>query len=423
MKRIILLTGLLSMVVLLNAADRYIWLHGLEGEKGSNTWDIYRKIFSPDNGYILEYTSDNSIENIARNLYTTQIKPLDTGSSIVVIGHSMGGLVARSLPKYSSNISGVIAVGAANNGSTLLKNTLSGVVYDYFTEAIKEANSAIDASLWSGIFSGYPVTTLAAPLILPITVFKNKTVNSTLNVLKQVLNSGIGIYKLGHPCVRDMVPGSSYLSTLNSVNSAVPTLNIYGAEDHWQVLRALGSLSKVEEVKNPVNIDTSYDKSYFPAVQSGLAFIYQIQTTHNLVYNALGLAAVLMPWIWVTRELVLKARFNWDAMYRYLESGIHTDLAGALGAVQYQLGTYCVPKGVSLTTLSCKSAYLPYVTENDGILSRKDVVLPSNSQRPVFNIKVTGVNHQEMGNHAAMRKLFQDIINFKTYGNVFAKKL
>jgi len=404
------------------ATSRFIWLHGMEGEHGLNTWDIYNAMFTNNQGYVFEYTSDKTIGNIAKGLYGEKIKAIDdeTGS-LVLVGHSMGGLVARSLLPHSPRIKGVITVGTANNGSALLGKTVNGTVYDYFSNAIKKANAAIDASLYSGIFSGAPVTTLAAPLLIPVNVFKTKTVNTTLFSLKQVMQNAIGIYKFGHPCLSEMIPGSAYLTNLNKTETVVPHLNIYGAEDHWQVIRALGSLSKVDAVKNPANTDRAYDQEYFPSIQAGLAFIYEIQTKHNLVYNALGVAAVFMPWIWITRELVLKARFNWDEMYRYLETGIHTDLAGMLGATQYKLQDYCYPTGIDLSKLTCKSAYLPVVTENDGILSRSDIVLPSLAKRPVYNIRVAGVNHQEMGNHIAMRKLLDAVINQKTYGNAFGK--
>ncbi|MDX9747587.1 MAG: hypothetical protein RBT57_03705 [Paludibacter sp.] len=420
MKTKIILYLLISQFASVMATARFVWLHGLEGEHGLNTWDIYSSMFTNNQGYVFEYTSDKTIGAIAQDLYGKQIKGIDDATgSLVVVGHSMGGLVARSLLPHSPRIKGIITVGAANNGSTLLANTVNGSVYDYFSYAIKKANAAIDASLYSGIFSGAPVTTLAAPLLIPVNVFKTRTMNSTLFALKQLIQNAIGIYKFGHPCVNEMIPGSAYLTALNSTETRVPHLNIFGAEDHWQVIRALGSLSKVDAVKNPVNTDRSYDQEYFPSIQAGLAFIYEIQTKHNLVYNALGVAAVFMPWIWITRELVLNARFNWDEMYRYLETGIHADLAGILGARQYKLQNYCYPIGIDLSKLTCTTAYLPVVTENDGILSRSDVVLPSLANRPVYNIRVAGVNHQEMGNHIAIRRLLDAVINQKTYGNAF----
>lgn len=421
MKKIISLNLMLLFGLVSFSADRYIWLHGLEGEPGLNTWDIYSAMFTPGIGYVPEYQSDQSIVNIAADLYKNQIQAIDTEGSMVVIGHSMGGLVARSLLDQTETISGIITVASANSGSGLLQSVFNGRVYNFFANTVTMANSAIDASLWSGLFSGAPLTTLAAPLVVPVTIFKNRTVNSTLFLLKHAMNAGVGIYQFGHPCVRDMLPGSAFLNQLNSSNHEVPIINVYGAEDHWQVVRALGSLSKVDFVKNPINTDVSYDKEYFPALQSGMAYVYQIQNAHNLVYSALGVAAIFMPWIWITRELVMKARYNWDAMYRYLETGIHTDLAGVMGATTYKLQSYCVPQGFDLSRLTCSTKYLPVVTENDGILSRKDVAIPTGIKQPVFNIRVQGVNHQEMGNHSSVRRLFNEIINQKIYGEAFAK--
>ena len=68
MKKFKLVFIMLIVSFTAHSADRYIWLHGLEGEHGLNTWDIYNGMFTPDNGYVLEYKSDRSIVGIAANL-------------------------------------------------------------------------------------------------------------------------------------------------------------------------------------------------------------------------------------------------------------------------------------------------------------------------------------------------------------------
>lgn len=403
------------------STNKYIWLHGLEGEKGPYTWDIYQQELTGINGYIYKYPSNNSITEIASTLYVNYLKPIEKHDSFILIGYSMGGLVARSMQRLSPNVKAIITVGTPNSGSTLLQNTLNRKMYDFFSNAIKNANKAIDVSLGSDIFSGISVTTLAAPIILPVSIFKNITLNNTLQGLKITYQSGIGIYALSHPCIRDMLPESKYLRDLNSINTTVPHINIYGSEKNWQVVRAMGSLSKISELKNPTNIDKSYDQEFIPKIQAGLAFIYQIQLAHNLVYTALGVPAIFMPWIWMTRELVLTARLEWDALSRYLDVGMHADFAKNMGAIEYRLQNYCVPLGVDLRKLSCKQMYLPYILENDGILSKKDVVSSLQTGNITYHVRVVGVNHQEMGNHIEMRKLLDGIINLKTHGDVFAK--
>jgi hypothetical protein len=333
----------------------------------------------------------------------------------------MGGLVARSLTGLSPKIKGIITVGTPNSGSVLLKNTLRGKTYDFFHQAIRMASGAVDNSLLSGIFSGFPITTIAAPIVIPITIFKNSTRDGVLTSLKIALQTGMGIYALSHPCIRDMLPGSALLQHLNTKTDTVPHINIYGAEDNWQVIRAIGSLSKINDVKNPQYRDQSFDQEYVPKMQAGLVFISQIQQTHNLVYKALAVPAIFMPWIWLTRELVLKARLEWDALYRYLDVGMHADFASNMEAVEYRLQDYCIPTGIDLQKLSCKKSYLPFILENDGILSRQDVISGMEGKENIYNVRVPGVNHQEMGNHIEMRKLLEEIIINKKYGSAFSR--
>ncbi|MEA4975268.1 MAG: hypothetical protein VB046_05985 [Paludibacter sp.] len=420
MKNIILIVCfILSMTAF--TQKKIIWLHGLEGAKGPNTWDIYQQYLTATNGFIIEYSSDNTIAGIANRIYQNDIKPIEFDNDLVVIAHSMGGLVARSLTGLSPKIKGIITVGTPNSGSVLLINTLRGKTYDFFHQAIRMASGAVDNSLLSGIFSGFPITTIAAPIVIPITIFKNSTRDGVLTSLKIALQTGMGIYALSHPCIRDMLPGSALLQHLNTKTDTVPHINIYGSEDNWQVIRAIGSLSKINDVKNPQYRDQSFDQEYVPKMQAGLVFISQIQQTHNLVYKALAVPAIFMPWIWLTRELVLKARLEWDALYRYLDVGMHADFASNMEAVEYRLQDYCIPTGIDLQKLSCKKSYLPFILENDGILSRQDVISGMEGKENIYNVRVPGVNHQEMGNHIEMRKLLEEIIINKKYGSAFSR--
>lgn len=56
---------------------KFIWLHGLEGEKGPNTWDIYQPYLTATNGFVIEYPSNNTIAGIANRLYLNDIKALE----------------------------------------------------------------------------------------------------------------------------------------------------------------------------------------------------------------------------------------------------------------------------------------------------------------------------------------------------------
>jgi hypothetical protein len=173
---------------------------------------------------------------------------------------------------------------------------------------------------------------------------------------------------------------------------------------------------------------------------SALSITNQIQTAHNDVYNALVYPAIVMPWIWATRELVLNARYDWDGVYRYLETDMHNNFAGMVGANSYELRSYCTQQWVTDNPMLmkgadkmiaptgsnnghwetvCHTSYVPVTLEHDGILTSKAVIVPESKGVKIVNKRVPGVNHQEMGNHLRMKELFNEIYNGTTYDQVF----
>lgn len=418
MKKIILFVLLFSCFMA-SAASRFVWLHGIQGHEGTNTWDIYQKKYTPQNGYIYRYLSDKSIPDIAKGLYNDKMKSIESGNQIILVGHSMGGLVARSLQKLSPSVKGMITVGTSHFGAKLLQNTSRGYTFDVFKNAVNMANDAITKSTRGLLMATLPVSVVAVPLALPINIVKNKVVAGSLKALSGTINLALNVYKSGHPCANDLVPGSEYIKTLNNSPINVPLINVYGAEDNWQVVRALGTLSRVNDVKNPVNIDKSFDMEYVNGVISALAFINQVKNAHDVVYKALAYPAVYLPWIWGTREFVLQAKSNWDVLYNYVNEGMHADLLSCMGAVEYRRTTYCSYTLNSPTLKICNTKFVPFQIENDGILSKNDVLLPSNAGNEIYQVRVPGVNHQEMGNQIEVRKFFDNALKKGIYGKVF----
>jgi len=408
-----IMLGCLFLVVTAFAQKKYIWLRGLESENCLNSPEVYQQSLTASNGYVIDYKLNNTISGIASKIYHDSIKPVEHENEFVVIGFGMGGLIARSLQFYSPKIKAIITIGTPNAGSVWLKNTLSGKTYDYFSKAISMITQAVDYSLYSGVFNDVSIATLAAPIALPISIFKNTTVTGTLNELKLAWQTGMSVYALNHPCIRDMLPGSAFLT--------VPHINIYGAEDYWQVLRVVGSLSNNAKLNNQQRSDKGCDQKYITQMQAGLAFVSQIQHAHHLVYNVLSIASCTNPRIWLTRELVHNASLEWDVVHRYLDVGMHADFARSMGAVEYWLLDFCILTGIDMQKLTCKKTYFPYKLDNDGIFSRQDVVSGINTSNRTQHVKVMGVNNQEMGNHIKMKKLLEDIINNSKYGNEFGK--
>lgn len=410
---------LLFTVVAAGNASGVVWLHGLQGHEGSNTWDIYQKKYTPQNGYIFRYLSDKSIPEIAKGLYNEKLKSMTTVDPVILVGHSMGGLVARSLQKLSPNVKGLITVGTPHLGAAFLKNTVSGGTFNVFETAVQMANNAINKSTAGLLMATMPVSVVAIPLVLPLNVVKNKLISGSLKSLSNAIVVALSAYKLGYPCVNDLMPGSEYIRSINKTAVEIPFINVYGVEDNWQVVRALGTLSKVNDVKNPANLDKSFDMEYVEGVMSALAMINQVKNAHDIVYNALVYPAAYLPWIWSTREFVLQAKSSWDQLYNYINEGMHNDLLSNMGAIEYRKTTFCTYSMNAPAEKTCYTKYVPFQIENDGILSKNDVLLPATVGREMYNVRLPGVNHQEMGNQIEVRKFFDNALKKGMYGKVF----
>jgi len=430
---------LLLIVIGANAQKKVVWLHGLQGDQTPSTWDMYKTYFTPSNGEVIKYPSVfNSIKSAANDLTNTKINPAN--QDIILVGHSMGGLVSRSILQNNSKVKGLISAGSPNQGSSLISNAISGNVFNVFEIGVNKSSTAIDKSLTAAVFCAPPVSTIAAPIALGISTFKN-IVLVGLTAAKGLLGFGISIYSTITPCTQDLLPTSTYIKESQNQYINVPYINVYGAEDYWQVVRIAGAFLNMSKVKDPVNIDVSYDEAYFPTMYSALSVTNQIQTAHNDVYQALIYPAIVMPWIWATRELVLSARHDWDGVYRYLETDMHNNFAGMVGANSYELRTYYVEvwvvddpnqllvKGFNKIAAPdptkghwetvARTSYVPITLEHDGILTSKAVIVPESKGVKIFNKRVPGVNHQEMGNNIEMRKLFDVIYKTDTYDKVF----
>ncbi|MDD3079975.1 MAG: hypothetical protein PHH37_12865 [Paludibacter sp.] len=304
----------ISLVVLLiaittNAQKKVVWLHGLQGDQTPSTWDMYKAYFTPSNGEVVKYTSIfNSIKSAANALTNTKINPAN--QDLILVGHSMGGLVSRSILQNNTKVKGIISAGSPNQGSQLIANAMSGKVFNVFETGINKSSKAIDKSLTAAVFCAPPVSIIAAPIALRILIFKNVALIG-LGVVKSGLQEAITIYSTITPCTQDLLSNSTYIKESQNQYINVPYINIYGAEDYWQVVRIAGSFLNMDKVKKMENVDKSYDETYFPTMRSALSIINLIQIAHNDVYKALFYPAILQPWIWATRELVLNARYDW----------------------------------------------------------------------------------------------------------------
>jgi hypothetical protein len=97
-----------------------------------------------------------------------------------------------------------------------------------------------------------------------------------------------------------MCSNSSFVGSLNSDSPTVLILSIYGAEDTWPLLRLLATLNGEQS-----------ETQYFSYVYQADNIIGQACSIHDAVYDALKWPAIIMPWIWATRELLTSSKSKW----------------------------------------------------------------------------------------------------------------
>jgi hypothetical protein len=120
-----------------------------------------------------------------------------------------------------------------------------------------------------------------------------------------------------------------------------------------------------------------------------------------------------------TKELVRQARYNWDGLYKYIQTDMHNEISKYNGSYQYEPRTY---RYTILGRTYTMTSYVPVVRENDGMNCDKTVMLPESmagSGGKIINVRALHVNHMEMGNHENMRKIFEKAYSSDEYGQIF----
>ena len=222
MKKIYILIAFTLFIIPIYA-NNYLWLHGL-GDN-ANCWKIYDEAFTSGIGTRVGYSSALSIPSIGTDVWGTKYN-YDTGaweylpskSNVILIGHSLGGLVAREIEaKGSSNIKGIITIGTPHQGAPIEAQLANGgvrqlfsKVYDKITTSVSGTLSCISAALFS-----LPVSagTFAGALDLA-NFFKDPALDGLMGSMAD------GSQLSEH----DMQPGSVYMNTVATRKVKVPIL-------------------------------------------------------------------------------------------------------------------------------------------------------------------------------------------------------
>lgn len=202
------------------------YIHGFRGSP--DNWyyaqNVFNQEFAPIHTTNRQYASLNSINFIA-GIEGEDLVPFD---NTVVIGYSMGGIVAREIKRQqgaNSKVKALISVGSPHTGATIVNGVEN--LYDII-------NLWFDDLAADWIAYAYPyddaVRMVRYYFLGPITdiIWAN---------VKERFFDQIGI---NSAAAQDMKPNSSFMNTLNSnptVTLPSATYAVYGQEDWYSYVR------------------------------------------------------------------------------------------------------------------------------------------------------------------------------------------
>jgi len=275
------ITGILIIAILwmfsrpsLAQEQNSTFVHGLFGGKSSlqKVADELKTDFRI-NPRRISYSSQNSIPTIASENHS-QIQ-----NDAVVVAHSMGGLVSRSMVDQfgTSKIDALITSGSPHNGVRAAISVQQGVVGPLLSH-------------WGGdIAAGW--------LALGQSSIAETVVNNVLGGFQNWINSTVES-KFDEPSVDDMRPTDSFLDNLNNnFDGTTPsaTYAITGLEDwnsHWRLFGAFDD----DREGNIIKVVNAY-KYFYLSASFSLGFVAQY---FFHLYNETG------KWIYYDKYLFFK---------------------------------------------------------------------------------------------------------------------
>ncbi len=217
------------------------YFHGFND--GNSAWSyaeaLFMEEFNANHSVNKSYDGKIAINSAASSYYNTLV-PYD---NTVVIGHSMGGVVAREMirqkGKNNSRIKALITVGSPHKGAPIAKNARA---YNNISKLMRNWTSDL-LNPWLAIIPYANAFNIAFQFLFPIADFVYDYFDPA---------------NIQSPAAIDLIPNSSFMQTLNS--NPVATLpdavyTIYGHEDwysHWRLADCFNN-NKQPETGNYVN--------------------------------------------------------------------------------------------------------------------------------------------------------------------------
>lgn len=414
------------------------WIHGLYED--ALFWKDFCEEVTPNNGTCLEYDSDHpgGAAGIAAELN----KLISDEKEAILIGHSAGGLIARSIMQMNSNVTAVITVGTPNKGAGIVASVRSEGYMSIVNQILNNANSALDNAesalneaqqflflQWSEVIRNF-INEAAYVRVLNkmIDDFDRSTISKWVD---ENYNS---------PLFYDMDSNSNYLRTLNSypLKSGQKLYCIDGQEDKGQLYRLLGTAANMDRIKGSGSRAT-YDTELTQSGGAVYELLAYIQEGIDICY--MGHDEIEKRWTWGhigrASDLLVSAAHDLEYLRDYLDTYIHSDWSDEIGAYHYEQELVTIPippiigggsteldpggnTGGGLGTFNPGISTGGYTQEwrtikvsdpHDGLIG-----LTASSTRDTdgydgYRTDVAGVNHMEMGSHQAMLDVIEEAFN------------
>ena len=410
------------------------WIHGLYED--ALFWKDFCEEITPDNGICLEYDSDHpgGAAGIAAELN----RLISDDKEAVLIGHSAGGLIARSIMNMNSNVTAVITVGTPNKGAGIVASVRSEGYMSIVNQILNNTNSALD-NVEHGLdeaqqFLFWQVSDKLREAVNDAAIIR--VLNDILDDFDKGTISAWVDENYNSPLFYDMDSNSTYLSTLNSysLKSGQKLYCIDGQEDNGQLYRLLGTAANMDRIK-----DSGSRMTYDTELTENGGAVYELLAYIQEGIDACNSARDQIWWhlghIGNAYEAFGSAIHNLEYLRDYLDTYIHSDWSDEIGAYHYELQLVTIPTiGGSGGLISGgtdsgnKGGYnsgngggtnvevgVEYTQEwrtikvsdpHDGLIG-----LATSSTRDTdgYRTDVAGVNHMEMGSHQTMLDAIKEI--------------
>ena len=398
---------LICIIFNTNSANKYVWLHGLNDD--SNCWSIYQKAFTPTNAKKLYYDSESGIEQMSSDLWSNYSMQKWEPNNIL-IGHSMGGLIARELEyNHPGAIKGIITIGTPHQGASVMKELHNGGATNLTVKVANKALNSVQASVTAICY-----TIPGVGFVLPATI------NSGISGLYKYVGlpyfngtiNGIIARSYHTQCSVDMIPGSDYMKKIDDRKVNVPILTFACQEDRWQLAR-LGyctSYNSDLQTNENANNDGNFDMGGYNQLKSVNGTFKTVGGVHAGISLACAVGGFWCPYFWAASAAHASASTKWYSTANYIDDGLDLDHAILLGSshVERIKHRFLFIKWYDHVTVA---------DPHDGVVSVSSQQLDKSKGTNVIwaNTTIKGVNHMEEFNHKNTRKEFDDVLNGRSY--------